>query len=98
MFCSMAMFPVGPYAPPNRTARRRLVHPGDSAWSCWSCTSVTNKLFEAMLSHRSSWDFNTDIDIKLLFSKVDSPEKKQLWTFNKIKTRQKWRVFKENQL
>ena len=40
----------------------------------------------------------SDIDIKILFSKVDSPEKKQLWTYNKNKTRQKWRVFKENQL
>ena len=39
---------------------------------------------------------NSDIDIKILFSKVDSPEKKQLWTHNKNKSRQTWRVFKEN--
>ena len=41
---------------------------------------------------------DSDIDIKIVFSKVDSPEKKQLWTYNKNQTRQKWRVFKENQL
>jgi hypothetical protein len=42
--------------------------------------------------------FNSDIDIKILFSKVDSLEKKPLWTYNKNKTRHKWFVFKENQL
>ena len=41
---------------------------------------------------------NSDIDIKILFSRVDSPEKKQLWTYNKNKTSQKKRVFKESQL
>ena len=43
-------------------------------------------------------DLNSDIDIKILFSKVDSPVKKQLWTYNKNNSRQKWRVFNENQL
>ena len=43
-------------------------------------------------------ELNSDIDVKVLFSKVDSPERKQLWTYNKNKTRQKWRVFKKNQL
>ena len=46
----------------------------------------------------SASDLNSDIDIKILFSKVDSPEKKQLWTYDKNKTRHKWRVFKDNQL
>ena len=45
---------------------------------------------------RPGTDLNSDIDIKIMFSKVDSPEKKQLWTHSKNKTRQKWRVFKEN--
>ena len=43
-------------------------------------------------------NFKSDIDIIILFYKVDSPEKKQLWTYTKNKTRQKWCVFKENQL
>ena len=47
---------------------------------------------------RIQTELNSDIDIKILFSEVDSPEKKQLWTYNKNKTRQKWRVFKKNQL
>jgi len=41
---------------------------------------------------------NSDIDIQTPFSEVDSPEKKQLWRYNQNQTRQKWRVFKENQL
>jgi hypothetical protein len=32
--------------------------------------------------------------MKILFSKVDSPEKKQLWTYSKNKTRQKWRMLR----
>ena len=47
---------------------------------------------------REPRDFNSDIDIKILFSKVDSFKKKQLWTYNKNIGRQKWRTFKENQL
>ena len=43
-------------------------------------------------------DLNSDIDIKILFSKVDSPENQQLWTYHKKKTRQKWHAFKENPL
>ena len=30
-------------------------------------------------------ELNTDIDTKMLFSKVDSPENKQLWTYHKNK-------------
>jgi hypothetical protein len=41
---------------------------------------------------------NSDIDIQILFSQVDSPENKQLWTYHRNKTRQKWHVFKENNL
>jgi hypothetical protein len=41
---------------------------------------------------------NSDIDLKKLFSKVDSHENKQLWTYHENKTRQKWHVFKKNQL
>ena len=45
-----------------------------------------------------SLTLNSDIDIKIVFSKADTPGQKQLWTYNKNKTRQKWRVFKKNQL
>jgi hypothetical protein len=59
--------------------------------------------FREMVLHRTSTstlresDLSSDIDIKTRFPKVDSREKKQLWTYNKNKTRQKWRVIKKNQ-
>ena len=43
-------------------------------------------------------NLDSDIDIKILFSKVDSPRDKPLLAFCKTKTRQKWLVFKEIQL